>query len=196
MSSRLRSGAVFLSVVTLAVIARAVVGHPLWVRTRAMVPSVLSSELVWISGGLPVIGDVVQVELDDEPGLYRLIAIEGQTVEITNGALLVDGQQVEGKRLQSIASVGASCRQQTVTVVDAQVGGHRFQVVPGGSMAPQKIQAGRVFLLGDHRGVAGDSRPWGAVEYGQLKGVAETVLWSWEPCRSAPRWHRIGKSIE
>jgi hypothetical protein len=63
-------------------------------------------------------------------------------------------------------------------------------------MTPHKVQAGRVFLLGDHRGVAGDSRPWGAVEYGQLKGVSETVLWSWEPCSSAPRWHRIGKSIE
>jgi hypothetical protein len=69
-------------------------------------------------------------------------------------------------------------------------------VVPSGHQPLIQIPKGQVYLLGDHRGEAGDSRQWGPLGMGRIEGVVTRILWSWSSCETRPRWHRIGKSIE
>ena len=63
----------------IGLVARLFMGHPLTMATRAMVPSVWPGDVVWVSDQGAVAGDVVQVRLSEEIGLYRVVA-EGGTV--------------------------------------------------------------------------------------------------------------------
>lgn len=52
-----------------------------------------------------------------------------------------------------------------------------------------------VFVLGDNRNNSHDSRFWGAVPFGNIKGKAMIIWWSsGEP--EGLRWRRIGKGVE
>ena len=196
MTPRLRAGAWILAILTTAFILRSAVGHPLWIHTRGMVPTLYADEVAWVSNRTPILGDVVKVHFGDDPGVYRLVALEGQRVEIDNGVLIVDGQVVQSDGRTVVDAQGVDCSVQRVPAVDSMINGRSFKVVPGGRQTPIRVPRGAVYLLGDHRGVAGDSRPWGAVKNTQVNGVLTHVLWSWDPCEKTPRWQRIGNSIQ
>jgi len=161
-----------------------------------MVPSLFDGDLVWVSSTTPVLGDVVKVQFDSEPGVYRVVGMEGQQIEIADGVLLVDGQPVQEDGSKTEAAPGVDCTVREVPTSKSQINARTFWVVPGGQQAATRVPRGHVYVLGDHRGVAGDSRPWGAIRTEQIKGVVGRILWSWDNCETTPRWQRIGKSIE
>jgi signal peptidase I len=144
----------------------------------------------------PVSGDVVQVNLGATYGLYRIVGVGGQTVEIKGKRVSVDGISLEGSVAQTALVSDDQCRSVSVPTVQAKLGDRVFQVVPGGEDMAIVVPKNGLFLLGDHRQSAGDSRTWGPISVDAVEGVATRVLWSSDDCISSVRWRRIWNSIE
>ena len=193
---RWRSVGVVVAVSVLAVVVRWVVGHPLTVRTQGMAPGVLRGDTLWISQSDPQAGDVVQVDLGGAFGLYRIVGVDGQVVEVKDKKLFIDGVRVDGSVATTAVMENHSCVLESVPGVRATLNGRAFDFVPGGEDFRVQVKPGTVFVLGDNRSEAADSRLWGAVPMAQIHGVATRVIWSLSPCFSAVRWHRIWNSIE
>ena len=194
--SRVPLVAGMLAAMTAAAVLRWVIGHPLTVHTQAMAPTVQQGETVWVAQRSARLGDVVQVDLGGGYGLYRVVATGGQRVDIENRALFVDGVRTDASQASTVRLMGQACEAVDVPVVRANLEGHDFGFVPGGEDVSVTVPPSMVYLLGDNRGAAGDSRTWGAVPETALEGVATRVLWSWAPCISRVRWRRIWNSIE
>lgn len=161
-----------------------------------MAPGVLRGDTIWISQSEPQAGDVVQVDLGAAFGLYRIVGVEGQVVEIKDKKLMVDGALVDGSVATTAVLEDQGCALESVPGVRASLNGRTFDFVPGGEDFRVQVQPGAVFLLGDNRREAADSRLWGAVSKAQIHGVATRVIWSLSPCFSAVRWRRIWNLIE
>jgi signal peptidase I len=98
-------------------------------------------EIVWLND--PAEGPKVR-------HVRRIVAIGGDTVELRNGALYLNGQLVQ----ESYVKPGEAA-----------------------TLAPVTLGAGQIFVLSDNRASATDSRKWGAVPATLIRGayVAETT---------------------
>ena len=101
----------------------------------------------------PTHGDIVVIKLDRSYNPYlvkRVIATEGDVVEIRNGRLYLNGQMQEEKNITSMTS-----RDYATTVVPP----------------------GHLFVLGDNRDASNDSRYFGMVPIESLVGRALASYW-------------------
>ena len=179
-----------------AALLRWVIGHPLTVHTQAMAPTVQRGETVWVAQRNAEAGDVVQVDLGGGYGLYRVVATGGQRVEIKGRVLFIDGARTDVGQASTVRLMRDTCQTVDVPVVRSVLGAHAFGFVPGGDDVSVTVPPATLYLLGDNRGEAGDSRTWGAVPRTAVEGVATRILWSWAPCIPSVRWRRIWNSIE
>jgi signal peptidase I len=106
--------------------------------------------------------------------IKRVIATEGQTIEIRNREVLIDGKPWDDPH----------------AVHDEPRAG------PSDNYGPYTVPAGHVFVMGDNRDHSFDSRYWGPVPLADIKGQALIIYWSWdgEPGRWV-RWDRIGRLV-
>lgn len=102
-------------------------------------------------------GDIVVFKLGHSNSMLvkRLIATSGDLVEIRNGTLLVNGQEIKEEYL-------LECDDRT-------------------KLGPTKIPPDRVFVLADNRFFSTDSRDWGPIETADIKGALLLRVWpiSW-----------------
>lgn len=108
-------------------------------------------------------GDVVVFKHPPGPEqdfIKRVAGLPGQTLALRNGALLIDGLLVNEPYLSD------------------------YERTYGGNFGPVRVDPDSYFLLGDHRSRSSDSRSWGQVPHGLIKGRAILVLFSVD---SAPR---------
>ena len=101
----------------------------------------------------PVRGEVVvfRSPRDQERDFVkRVIGLPGETVEIVNGTVYVNGLELDEPYLD---------RKDNTT------------------MAPVEVEEGTVFVLGDNRGSSNDSRSWGPVPTENLIGRAWMRFW-------------------
>lgn len=89
--------------------------------------------------------------------IKRLIALEGETVEIKEGDIFIDGKKV----------------------VDPVIDGLQYYNRGEYGHEGSKIQvpSGHVFVLGDNSGSSHDSRYWGFVPKEDIIGKAELIYW-------------------
>jgi signal peptidase I len=97
---------------------------------------------------------------DETPFIKRVIGLGGETVEIRDGAVFIDGTRIDEPYLFATADGEPT---QPTTVPDDE---HRW-VIPDGEL----------FLMGDHRSNSSDSRMFGPVETGQVIGRAWLRYW-------------------
>lgn len=99
------------------------------------------------------ISDVVVIEKDSETQIRRIIAKSGDEVTITDAGLKINGylqQEVE-------------IYEETLSYVE-------------GITFPIKVPEGEIFVLGDNRITAKDSRIYGTVKQEEIKGVVMTLI--------------------
>jgi signal peptidase I len=101
----------------------------------------------------PTRGDIIVLRRASgttEPLIKRVIALPGETVEILNGQVLVNGQPINEPYLQ----------QSTL-----------------GNMPPRLVPEEHVFVLGDNRRASNDSRAFGMVSFSDIIGKAWVRYW-------------------
>jgi len=122
----------------------------------AMSPAVKDGDLVVFhrytkSGYRPQ--DAVVVKFEGEKQVRRVVATEGDTVDISGGGVIVNGAR----------------QQETGIYVETE----RYE---GGVSFPLQVPAGCVFVLGDERHIAADSRVYGPVKIADTLGKVMTVI--------------------
>ncbi len=105
--------------------------------------------------------------------IKRVVAVEGETIEIRNKQVLVDGQPRDDPHASWSAAPHG----------------------PGDHYGPFTVPPGHVFVMGDNREQSYDSRFWGPVPLGDIKGQALIIYWSWDGPDRWVRWERIGRLV-
>jgi len=108
-----------------------------------------------------------------EPGadfIKRCVAVEGQTVEMRNKQLYVDGLLRDEAYVQHRAP---------------------FYRPERDDFGPITVPPGHLFMLGDNRDHSHDSRFWGALPMRFVHGRAFIRYFSWDPQRKRVRLRRI-----
>jgi signal peptidase I len=106
--------------------------------------------------------------------IKRVIAVEGQTVEVRSKQVFIDGKPWDDPH---------------ATFSNARGGA-------GDNFGPLVVPPGSVFVMGDNRDQSYDSRFWGPVPIADIKGEALILYWSWDGPDRWVRWERIGRLVE
>lgn len=126
-------------------------------------------------------GDVVIFRSLEDPRIdlvKRCAAIGGDTVEIINKQLYVNGSRVD-------ESAYVEHRDAQVYTRRSRADAHRIR---RDNMPAVRIPDGHFFFLGDNRDNSYDSRYWGVVPTRYVKGRALVIYWSNGGTTSDGRW--------
>lgn len=110
--------------------------------------------------------------------IKRVVALEGETVEVRDRKIYIDGTLWE----------------ENYGVYKDNYGIERERLMF--DQEPFKVPTGHFFAMGDNRFRSKDSRSWGSAPMRDIKGKAFILYWSWDRDAGWPRFGRIGNSIE
>lgn len=157
--------------VAVAVFVRAFVAEPFEVPTESMVSTIqvgdrLLGEKITYLGSDPKAGDVVTFHDPEQPSttlIKRVIATPGQTVDVKDGAVYVDGQRLdepytEGKPSERIEG--------------------RHAAFLGADVAyPYTLGDDEYWVMGDNRTNSLDSRYFGPIRRDAITSKAWFIFW-------------------
>ncbi|PIE67636.1 MAG: signal peptidase I [Deltaproteobacteria bacterium] len=126
--------------------------------------------------------DIIVFEFPEDPDkdfIKRVVGIPGDTIEIRNKKLFVNGKQTENPHS---------------VFKDPNVVPARKQ--PRDNFGPVKVPPGKLFVMGDNRDHSYDSRFWGFVDLIAVKGKAFIIYWSWDKEEFGVRWGRLGHLLK
>lgn len=123
----------------------------------------------------PEIGDIIVFRYPNNPQkeyIKRVVATEGQTVQIADKIVYVD---------EEVASIPVESKHTDKRIIPGDLS---FR----DNFGPYTVPAGEYFVMGDNRDDSKDSRFWGGVPRDHIIGKAIFVYWSWQPDKEAPGW--------
>ncbi len=107
--------------------------------------------------------------------IKRVIATAGQTIEVKQKQVYIDGKPWDDPHATFTPSHGGPAS--------------------GENYGPFTVPPGTVFVMGDNRDQSYDSRFWGPVPLADIKGQAIIIYWSWDGPDRWVRWDRIGRLV-
>jgi signal peptidase I len=114
-------------------------------------------------------GDIVVFKYPDEPErdfIKRVIGLPGDTVELRNKKVYVNGQPQDEPYVHFLEPAHNA---QEVTSFDVR---ERY--------GPVQVPSDQYFVMGDNRDNSQDSRYWGFLPRGYIKGQALMIYWSYD----------------
>ena len=133
-------------------------------------------------------GDIIVFKFPEEPErdfIKRVIGLPGETVELKNQTVLINGQPLtEGYAHYLFPPAGD---------------GHTDDIRR--KYGPVTVPASHFFMMGDNRDDSQDSRFWGFLPHSYVKGRALFIYWSFDVPDDgsgggfAPRWGRLFHQI-
>ena len=117
-------------------------------------------------------GDIVVFKYPDEPQrdfIKRVIGLPGETVELQNKKVLVNGRALDEPYVHFLEPSHAASE---VTSFDVR---ERY--------GPVQVPPDQSFVMGDNRDNSQDSRYWGFLPRHYIKGKALLIYWSYESGR-------------
>ena len=110
--------------------------------------------------------------------IKRVIATEGQTIEVRDRQVFIDGKPWDDPH--------------ATWVTQRRAGGAGGT---GDNYGPYTVPKDYVFVMGDNRDQSYDSRFWGPVPITDIKGQALVIYWSWDGPDRWVRWDRLGRLV-
>ena len=167
-STLLRVAALVATVGVLTFALRTFVFVPYEIPSGSMETTIMTGDMVFsekVSYDLrqPARGDIVTFADPDVAGrtlIKRVIATGGQTVDIIDGKMLIDGEELDEPYTNGLPSYPLN-RQAPGTVVEF----------------PYTVPEGYVWVMGDNRTSSQDSRYFGAIPVNSISGRAAFVYW-------------------
>ena len=129
-------------------------------------------------------GDVVVFKYPDEPErdfIKRVIGLPGETLELRNKKVYVNGQPLDEPYVHFLEPASDA---QEVTSFDVR---ERY--------GPVRVPEGQYFVMGDNRDNSQDSRYWGFLPRGYIKGRALMIYWSYESGREDYVEEGVGATV-
>jgi signal peptidase I len=132
--------------------------------------------------GTPNRGDIVVFIYPEDRSkdfIKRLIGLPGDTIEIRNKKILLNGlpwSDTHGVYVDNVIIPGS--------------------VQPRDNFGPVKVPEGSIFVMGDNRDESYDSRFWGFVNMKDVLGKALIIYWSWNQENTWVRWGRTGTILK
>jgi signal peptidase I len=158
--------------------------------------------------GLPDRGDVVVFLPPHDPGknyVKRIVGLPGDTLEMREKVLYVDGEPQVEPFVRHLDSFGDQADERMLWQLGHLVDGKRDWRAyhpTRDNWGPLVVPPGRFFALGDNRDNSEDSRYWGFLEEGSIRGRPIFVYYSFENDPGRPfswltgiRWGRLGDPI-
>lgn len=184
----------------IALAVRSSVVQAFWVPSGSMLPTIQIGDHIFVnklaySVRLPLIGteiakigdlqrnDIVVFVSPIDPStdlIKRVVAVGGDTVEVRNKVLYVNGEKVPDQHAYFSDD-------------------HIQPNSPRDNMPPKKVPEGKFFVMGDNRDRSYDSRFWNFANVSDIKGKATFVYWSRDVSQgwlAMPRFDRFGRFIE
>ncbi|MBW1892420.1 MAG: signal peptidase I [Deltaproteobacteria bacterium] len=142
-----------------------------------------------ISIGEPERGDIVVFIYPRDTSkdfIKRVVGIAGDTVEIRNKEVYVNGSRVDDKSY----AIHTDNNKNIFRANNMR-----------DNMVPVKVPENSLFVMGDNRDNSHDSRFWGFVDLKNIKGEAFVIYWSWNSENNGSildyvRWNRLGNLLE
>jgi signal peptidase I len=139
----------------------------------------------------------------DKDFIKRIVAIEGDVVEVRDNVLYVNGKAVERRKIagdceytdfdeQSQMWTPERCDRYVETLDGRSYTTFFDRASPAKSWPPQTVPRESVFVMGDNRDHSSDSRYWGFVPLDLIKGKAMVIWWSQGEPRDGPgTWNSV-----
>lgn len=105
--------------------------------------------------------------------IKRVVAVGGDTVEIKNKKVIINGKGEENSHARFVTNMALPA-----------------DISPRDNMPPVKVPEGHLFVMGDNRDQSHDSRWWGFVPVEDVKGEAFLIYYSAEDFPLV-KWGRI-----
>ncbi len=106
--------------------------------------------------------------------IKRVIAVEGETVQMKNKKIYINGSEVPDPHAVYLDNF-PSPESQNLS-----------------NFGPVTVPKGKLFVMGDNRDRSLDSRFWGFVPLENVHGKSFIIYWSWDSATKSVRWGRIG----
>ena len=119
-------------------------------------------------------GDIVVFKYPEEPDrdfIKRVIGLPGESIELKNKKIYVNGQPIEESSYVHFLTPPSNDYQE-VTSLDVRE-----------NWGPKQVPADQYFVMGDNRDNSQDSRYWGFLPRDYVKGKALLIYWSYESGR-------------
>lgn len=195
---------------------RSVVADWYVVPTGSMKPTIVEGDrvFVWKSAyqvripfsrirlfptGAPRRGDIVVIRNPDGgsvPFVKRLVGLPGDTIELKNETLFVNGKP---QTIQFLPEQRTDDGESVLLGTEYLTGRpHPVRILPDRpairNFGPIVVPEDEVFLMGDNRDESRDARFFGTRPVADLLGKAVGVMWSWNPeFIKGPRWSRFAR---
>jgi signal peptidase I len=165
------------------------VGDHLIVNKFIFAPAVLGLERALLPMRPIERGDIIVFKFPEEPErdfIKRVIGLPGDTLELRNQTVLINGQALTEPYAHYLFPPAA----------EGQMDGDLRR-----KYGPVTVPAGHFFMMGDNRDDSQDSRFWGFLPETYVKGRALFIYWSFDtpedgsPGGFAPRWGRLFHQI-
>ena len=141
------------------------IGDHLLVNKFVHDPTVSELERTLLPIGDVQRGDVLVFKYPEDPTrdfIKRTIGLPGETIELRQSRVFIDGQPIEEPYLDLMRPGGK---------VAADI---------RGEFGPRIVPEGHLFMMGDNRGDSQASRYWGPLPIEYVKGRAFVLYWSYE----------------
>ena len=150
------------------------------IPTKSMEDSLLAGDFVLVNKLTynftdPKPRDIIVFKYPLNPSkdfIKRCIATEGQTIQIIDKGLYVDGKRIGNPHWEKFSDP---------QIYPAEYSGRD-------NFGPVQVPPGQFFVLGDNRDNSQDSRDWGFLDRKYIKGKTFVIYWSWKQDANAPKF--------
>jgi len=187
----------FVVAVILAILIRALLFQAFKIPSSSMEPTLLVGDHILVNKFIygiripftskrwpkfvePRRGDVIVFVYPEDRTkdfIKRVIAVGGDTIEIRDKKVILNGKEVNNHNAHFYSNVI-----------------YPGDVIPRDNMKPVKVPEGHLFVMGDNRDYSHDSRFWGFVPIEDVKGEAFIIYYSAQNLSSI-KWDRLFKII-